>query len=256
MSAHDGMEIRAVTSTIETTADQAPWTRRRVRRRAPGPGRALPPPPPVPRPHERRRALPRGAPALGRRTATTTRSSSRSRTPRSSRTAPSATIRREWIQRILDHDGDEDGRRRDRVVAPARRGARRRPRGDRAASGSCSRACATPSTPTSPSAAHEAVDRGGRLVAHRAVRPGRDQGPARGDGAALPVDRPGRPRLLPLPAPPGAARRRSTRSASSSSAAARASSRSGRRRAHLQVDMLWAQLEAIDRGDTRPRAHA
>ena len=33
---------------------------------------------------------------------------------------PEREVRREWIQRILDHDGDNAERRRDRVVAPSR----------------------------------------------------------------------------------------------------------------------------------------
>ena len=41
---------------------------------------------------------------------------------------PEVEVRREWIRRIIDHDGTAPGTRRDRVVAAARRGARRRPR--------------------------------------------------------------------------------------------------------------------------------
>ena len=61
---------------------------------------------------------------------------------------PERDVRREWIQRILDHDGDRRGRRRDRVVAASRRGARRRPRGDAERAARACRLSATRSTRT------------------------------------------------------------------------------------------------------------
>ena len=95
---------------------------------------------------------------------------------------------------------------RDRVLVRARRGARRRPRDDdeRAARASRRTLCLRGVPDLLPP---EAVDRSGRLVSHRALRPGRDQDPARGDGEALSVDRPGRPRLLPRAPAPRAGRR-------------------------------------------------
>ncbi len=99
-----------------------------VRRGAARAGRALPRPAPLPRADERGRALARGAAALGRQPLLLPARASRSRTRRSSPTAPSAEVRREWIQRIIDHDGAEGEARRDRVLAAARRVARGRPR--------------------------------------------------------------------------------------------------------------------------------
>ena len=74
---------------------------------------------------------------------------------------------------------------------------------------------------------------------------------------ALPMDRPGRACSTSAT---GSCRRRampSTRSASSSSAAA---TREQQERAvaalQFKTEVLWAQLEAIERGDTQPQAPA
>ena len=125
---------------------------------------------------------------------------------------PEVEIRREWISRILDHDGAEGessggieswlrlgeslGVDRETIRERTARAARRPLLGRRL------RQLLPPGT----------VGLRGRLLADRAVRAGRDQGPARGARRALPVDRPGRARVLPLAADAGAARRRSTRS--------------------------------------------
>ena len=61
---------------------------------------------------------------------------------------PEVEVRREWIQRIVDHDGTADGDGRHRVVAAARRGARRLARGAACRSAACCPRCATRSTPT------------------------------------------------------------------------------------------------------------
>src|SRR4051794_30430623 len=129
---------------------------------------------------------------------------------------PEIDVRRVWVQRIIDHDGTSAGtggieswlrlggslggsrgelpsaRRdgRDRVVAAARRVAgrlaRRAPvRAAGAPGGALCRRCLRELR------AGEAVDRGGRVVAHGAVRPGRDPRPPRGARGALSVDRSG-----------------------------------------------------------------
>ena len=54
---------------------------------------------------EFRQGEPRADSAAGSRTATTTRSASRSRTPPFSPNCPDRAVRRNWVQRILDHDG-------------------------------------------------------------------------------------------------------------------------------------------------------
>ena len=61
---------------------------------------------------------------------------------------PEVEVRRKWVQRIIDHDGTAERDGRHRVVAAARRGARRPARrADVGAAASCPR-CATRSTPT------------------------------------------------------------------------------------------------------------
>ncbi len=194
---------------------------------------------------------PRGARDAGSRTATTTSAASRSRTRRSSRTARSRDVRREWIQRILDHDGSRAGHRRHRVVAPSRRGTRR----DRDEVLEDER-LVLPGVRYAVDAyvtfcAHAAVGRGGRLVADRALRPRRDHGPPGGDGAALSVDRPGRARLLPHPARPGAARRRVRARARRRALHDPRAAGSRGRSARLQVRPALGAA----RGD-RPRRHA
>ena len=98
------------------------------------------------------------------------------------------------------------GHGRHRVVAAPRRGARRLARGAgvrapraarRALRGRRLRELRAP----------EAVDRGGRVVAHRALRAGRDPGAARGARASLRVDRSRGARVLPHATGAGAARR-------------------------------------------------
>ena len=167
---------------------------------------------------------------------------------------PEVAVRREWIQRIVDHDGTADGHRRDRVVAAPRRGARGDARGARL------RAARAPGRALRRRRLRElrapaAVDRGRGVIAHGAVRPGRDPGTARGARAPLPVDRPRRPPVLPRPARARRRATRTTRSVSSSSAAAPASSRMPPwRRCKFKTEVLWAQLDAIERGDTQPQA--
>ena len=146
------------------------------------------------------------------------------------------------------------GHGRDRVVAAARRGARRRARRARV------RAARAPGGALRRRRLRElraaaAVDRGGRVVADRAVRPERDPRAPRGARGALPVDRSGRAPVLPRPARAGAARRRLRARAGRRALRARASSRSAPSpRCKFKTEMLWAQLEAIERGDTQPPA--
>ena len=117
---------------------------------------------------------------------------------------PEVEVRREWVQRIIDHDGTAEGTggteswlrlgealgvSRDELVSERRVLPARALRGRRL------RELRAP----------EAVDRGGRVVAHRALRAGRDAGAARGARAPLPVDRPRRARVLPHTARAGAA---------------------------------------------------
>ncbi len=119
---------------------------------------------------------------------------------------PEVEVRREWIQRIVDHDGTAEGTggteswlrlgealgvTRDELTSERRRPARGALRGRRL------RELRAP----------EALDRGGRVVAHRAVRAGGDARAARGARAPLPVDRPRGARVLPHAARAGAARR-------------------------------------------------
>ena len=119
---------------------------------------------------------------------------------------PEVEVRRAWVQRIIDHDGTAAGDGRHRVVAAARRGARRRAR--RAGVGAAGAARgALRGRRLRELRAPEALGRGGRVVAHRALRAGRDPCAARGARASLPVDRPRRARVLPHTARAGAARR-------------------------------------------------
>ena len=121
---------------------------------------------------------------------------------------PEVAIRRDWISRILDHDGVEGessggieswlrlgeslGVDRDEIRSERARAPRRALLGRRL------RQLLPPGT----------VGLRRRLLAHRAVRPGGDQGAAGGARGALPVDRPGRARVLPLAADARPARRR------------------------------------------------
>ena len=119
---------------------------------------------------------------------------------------PDPEVRRVWIERIIDHDGTAPGHRRHRALDPARRRARRAPRGD---GGRAPRAARR--------AAHlrvvrhvlpaEAVGRGGRGVAHGAVRAEDPRRADRGVSQALPVDPARGTRLLQEPAGAGAAGR-------------------------------------------------
>ena len=119
---------------------------------------------------------------------------------------PEVEVRRKWVQRIIDHDGTAERDGRHRVVAAARRGARRPAR--RADVGAARPARgALRGRRLRELRAHQALDRGGRVIAHRAVRPVRDARAARGARAPLSVDRPGRARVLPHTARAGAARR-------------------------------------------------
>ena len=120
---------------------------------------------------------------------------------------PEVDVRREWIKRIIDHDGTAPGtggieswlRLGEALGVPRERA---RVRAARAPGGALRRRRLRELR------APEAVDRGGRVVADRAVRPGGDPRPPRGARGALPVDRPGGARVLPRPARAGAARRR------------------------------------------------
>ena len=150
--------------------------------------------------------------------------------------------------------GGRDGR--DRVVAAPRRGARGDARGARL------RAARAPGGALRRRRLRElrapaAVDRGGRVVAHGAVRPGRDPRPARGARAPLPVDRPRRPRSTSAT---GSSRPRATRDYALGLVVERCRTREQQERAvaalRFKTEMLWAQLEAIERGDTQPRGRA
>ena len=167
---------------------------------------------------------------------------------------PEVEVRREWIQRIIDHDGTTEGTggieswlrlgealgvSRDelvseRLVLPGVRYAvdayvnfaRQRPWVEAVASSLT-----------------------------ELFGPGGDPRAARGARASLRVDRPRRDSST---SGPGSCRRRatrSTRSTSSSSAAARASSRTPPSpRSRFKTELLWAQLDAIDRGDSQTRS--
>ena len=169
---------------------------------------------------------------------------------------PEVEVRREWIQRIVDHDGTAEGTGgieswlrlgealgvtreelvSERHVLPGGALRRRRLRELRAAA---------------------ALDRGGRVVAHRAVRPGRDQGPARRARAPLPLDRPGRACSTSAT---GSCRRRAMREYALRLVVERCRTREQQERAvaalRFKTEVLWAQLEAIERGDTQPQAPA
>ena len=106
-------------------------------------------------------------------------------------------------------------------------------------------------------ARREAVDRSGRVLAHRALRARRDPGPARGARGALSVDRsaPGstyfRDRLEQAPRDADYAlglvvERCVTREQQERAVAA----------LRFKTEVLWAQLDAIERGDTQPEVEA
>ena len=118
---------------------------------------------------------------------------------------PDPDVRREWLQRIVDHDGTEPGTRRHRDVDQARRGARRAARGD---GGRAARAAGR--AVRHRSLRHvlqdEAVDRRRRLVADGALRAGPDAPAHRRVPAALPVGPCRSARLLQEPPDAGAAR--------------------------------------------------
>ena len=61
---------------------------------------------------------------------------------------PEVEVRREWIQRIIDHDGTAEGSGGIESWLRARRGARRDARRARVRAARAARRCATPSTPT------------------------------------------------------------------------------------------------------------
>ena len=178
---------------------------RRVHRPPARAGRALPQPAPVPPAHGRGRAHARGAAALGREPLLLPEVH-----PAEGRGDPGQLPRGRGPARVGPaHHRPRRHRRRDgrhRVVAAARRGARRPAR--RAGVGAAGPARgALRGRRLRELRAPEAVGRGGRVIAHRAVRAGRDARAARGARASLPVDRPGRARVLPHTARAGAARR-------------------------------------------------
>ncbi len=162
---------------------------------------------------------------------------------------PEVEVRREWIQRIIDHDGTSDGTggidswlRLGEALGVAGRlvSEQRPPRG--ALRGRRLRELRAP----------QAVVRGDRIIAHRALRTGRDPGAARGVRASLRLDQAReleyfRTRLVK--APPDAqyaldltVERCRTRGQQQAAVAA----------LRFKTEMLWAQLDAIERGDTQP----
>ena len=172
---------------------------------APRAGHALPQPAPLPRADGRGRADARRAPALGRQPLLLPGVH-----PDQGRGDPLQLPRGRGAPRVDPADrrprrhGGRDGR--DRVVAAPRRGARGDARGARL------RAARAPGRALRRRRLRElrapaAVDQGRRVIAHGAVRPGRDPGAARRARAPLHMDRPRRPAVLPRPARPGAARR-------------------------------------------------
>ena len=120
---------------------------------------------------------------------------------------PEIEVRREWIKRIVDHDGTRPGT--GGIESWLRLGeALGVPRDELESERRVLPAVRYAVDAYVNFARAAAVDRGGRLVADGAVRPGRDPRPARGARGALSVDRSGRARVLPRPARAGAARRR------------------------------------------------
>ena len=168
---------------------------------------------------------------------------------------PEVEVRREWIQRIVDHDGTADGTGgieswlrlgealgvtreelvSERHVLPGVRYAvdayvnfaRQRPWIEAVASSLT------------------------ELFGPGAIRSGSRRSSATTRGSTRPASQYFRDRLVQAP------RDAEYALGSSSSAAARASSRSApSRRCKFKTEVLWAQLEAIERGDTQPQAAA
>ena len=168
-------------------------------------GRALSRPAPVPPAHGRGRAHPRGAAALGREPLLLPEVH-----PAEGRGDPVELPRRRGPARVgpAHHRPRRHGRRdgRHRVVAAARRGARRLARGAGVRAAGAARG-ALRGRRLRELRAPEAVGRVRRVIAHRALRAGRDPRAARGARAALRVDRPRGARVLPRTARAGAARR-------------------------------------------------
>ena len=243
-----------IDSATTPSGEAPPWTGDELRPAPPRAGHALPQPAPLPRADGRGRADARRAPALGRQPLLLPGVH-----PDQGRGDPLQLPRGRGAPRVdpADHrprrHGGRDGR--DRVVAAPRRGARGDARGARL------RAARAPGRALRRRRLRElrapaAVDRGRGVVAHGAVRPGRDPGAARGARAPLPVDRPRRPPVLPRPA---RARPRATRSYALGLVVerclhARAAGCAPSRRCKFKTEVLWAQLEAIERGDTQPAA--
>ena len=145
-------------------ARRAPWAHQKTytRARDPGPARnsrrscapraALPHPSPLPRRHERRGTAPASRCRAGCSTASTTRSRIPLKDAAILSNCPDRDVRREWIQRIIDHDGRQGTRAASKPgCGSARRWASRARRSPR--SSTCCRACASRWTPTSTSRA-------------------------------------------------------------------------------------------------------
>src|SRR5581483_3479362 len=118
---------------------------------------------------------------------------------------PERDVRRAWISRIYDHDGDDTNRGGIEswfVLGEALGVDRETMASERLVLPAVRYACEAYLNFCRHKPWIEAV-----ALAHRALRPGGDQGSARGAGEALPVDRPGRARLLPRPPAARAARR-------------------------------------------------
>ncbi len=91
---------------------------------------------------------------------------------------PEVEVRREWIQRIVDHDGTAAGTGGHRVMAATGRGARRIERRAHVGGARPPRR-AVRRRRVRELCAPAALGRGGRVIAHGAVRAGRDSRPAR-----------------------------------------------------------------------------
>ena len=137
---------------------------------------------------------------------------------------PDVEVRREWVRRIIDHDGTAAGE--GGIESWLRLGEALGVPRERAGVGAAGAARgALRGRRLRELRAPQAVGRGRRVIAHRAVRAGRDPRAARGARASLRVDRPAQGSSTSAR---GSCRRRatrSTRSTSRSSAAGRASSR-------------------------------
>ena len=247
-----------VTSGRSTTPEnrRGPQRARGVHRRAARAGGALPQPPPVPCADGRGRAHARGAAALGRQPLLLPARASRSRTRRSSRTAPRSTCAASGSSGSLDHDGTAAGTAgSSRGCGSARRSACRAT--SSSPSGTCCPAVRYAVDAYVNFARQQAMDRGGRLVADGALRPERD--PRRASQRSRRTTR-GSIRPASSTSATGSCRRRATRSTRCGWSSSAAVTRERQERAvaalRFKTEVLWAQLDAIERGDTHAEASA